>query len=85
MPEKTTQTTTHNCSETIKRVVLSLDGYLSESEEVDFLKEVNCCDQCLEKYEIEQSFKQFLVSKISHRKVDPSLIDQIKNKIKSGV
>lgn len=73
----------HNCDETIAKVVLSLDDDLSEAEEQDFLKEVNGCNHCLEKYDIEKSFKEFLRIKITSHKVDPAVIKKIKDNIKS--
>ncbi len=73
----------HNCDETIAKVVLSLDGGLSEAEEQEFLKEVNGCLDCLRIYDIEKSFKEFLQIKIASHKVDPAVIKKIKDNIKS--
>ena len=73
----------HSCDDTIAKVVLSLDGSLTETEEREFLDEVNCCSHCLQRYDIEKSFKEFLQQKVSKRKTDPSIIEKIKNDIKS--
>ena len=73
----------HSCVETIAKVVLSLDGDLSQAEEREFLIEVNCCSHCLKRYDIERSFKEFLQQKVSNHKVDPSVIAKIKSEIKS--
>jgi len=72
---------TYDCSETLKHVMMALDGELSEDEEKSFLSHINHCSRCLEKYEIEKSFKQFLTEKISRHSIPSQLIDQIRSRI----
>ena len=50
-------------------------------EEKTFLSHLNCCNQCLEKFEIEKSFKQFLTEKISRHPIPSQLVDQIRSRI----
>ncbi len=71
----------HNCAEIISKVMLILDGRLTIEEEKEFLVEVEKCPFCLEKYDIEKSFKDFLIHKISQKKVPTSLVQNIKDKI----
>ena len=71
----------NNCEETLKKVMLALDGELSEEEEQIFLMHINCCNHCLEKFNIERSFKEFLTEKIARKPVPTQLIVQIRSRI----
>lgn len=70
-----------NCKDTLKNVMMALDGELSSDEEKAFLAHVNHCSRCLEKYEIEKSFKQFLTEKILRHHIPDQLVDQIRSRI----
>jgi mycothiol system anti-sigma-R factor len=71
----------YDCNETLKHVVMALDGELSTEEEKQFLEHINDCSHCLEKYEIEKSFKKYLTEKISRHTIPAHLIDQIRSRI----
>ena len=71
----------YDCKETLKHVMMALDDELSEDEQKAFLSHINCCSKCLEKYEIEKSFKIFLTEKISRHSIPSQLIDQIRSRI----
>ena len=71
----------HDCQDTLRKVRLVLDGELTQEEEKNFLHEVNICSQCLEKYHIEKSFKEFLTNKISRKHISTSIVDSIRNQI----
>ena len=71
----------YNCKDTLKHVMMALDGELSVNEEKAFLDHINHCSRCLEKYEIEKSFKQFLTEKILRHHIPNQLIDQIRSRI----
>lgn len=71
----------HDCSKVISKVILSLDGELTEQEENVLLAEINCCSKCLEHYNIEKSFKEFLQKKIEVRKAKSDVMATIKSKI----
>ena len=68
----------HNCKDIISKVFLILDGELSIDEEKEFLNELNCCTSCLEKYNIERSFKSFLCAKINKKTVSIETVSTIK-------
>ncbi len=72
----------HDCSSVISKVFLALDGELNAQEEKELLAEVNRCSHCLEHYNIEKSFKDFLQQKIESRKAKSNIISSIKTKIK---
>jgi len=71
----------HDCFSVIIKVSLALDGELSEEEKKQFLSELECCVHCLEKFEIEKSFREFLVQSILSVKMQPNLIASIRGKI----
>ncbi|MCY7409028.1 MAG: hypothetical protein LH473_02050 [Chitinophagales bacterium] len=71
----------HDCKATLERVMLALDGELSETEEKVFLDELNCCSWCLDKFEIEKSFKEYLCDKVKRHTVSSLVVDQIRAKI----
>ncbi len=73
----------HSCEEVLNRVYLCLDGEMSPAEEKEFLKEIDNCSCCLEKYNIERSFKEFLSARIERKSVAPSLIEDIRSQISS--
>lgn len=75
----------HDCSKVIAKVGLTLDGELNPDEEKEFLKEINDCPKCLEKFNIEKSFKEFLTQKVERKTVSSVLVKSIKDKIKTLV
>lgn len=72
----------HDCSEVVSRVFLALDGELTTAEEKEFLDELNRCSWCLEHYNVEKVFKQFLSNRLSRKEINPTVIEEIKSKIK---
>ena len=71
----------HNCTEVLSKVSLALDGELTEEQERELMEDVNRCSSCLEKYNIERSFKAFLCNKICKKEVSPDLVQNIRSKI----
>ena len=72
----------HDCSEVISRVFLALDGELDQNEVKDFMDDLNRCSWCLEHYNIEKVFKEFLCNKLQRKEVKPDVISEIKSKIR---
>jgi len=73
----------HNCNATLKKVILALDNELNEAEEKKLLEELNSCSYCLEKFHIEQTFKNYLCEKIKRRTVSPQIVEQIRTRIRN--
>jgi anti-sigma factor (TIGR02949 family) len=74
----------HSCKELLARVALAIDGEMTKEEEASFLAEIKQCSYCLEKYQIENSFKQFLCNKVNKKECSGSLITEIRNRIHSA-
>lgn len=72
----------HDCSKVLSKVFLSLDGALTPTEEKEFLDQINECSCCLNAFNIEKAFKEFLVNKLTRKEVKTNLVADIKSKIK---
>ncbi len=68
----------HNCRDTMQRVMLILDGELSQDEELRFMYDLSICSHCLEKYKIEKEFKLFLSSKVEKKRCTEDLKSKIR-------
>ena len=71
----------HDCRAFSRQVILYLDGALTKEEERNLLIEMRSCPKCLEKYSKEKAFREFIKSKVSRRKVSPTLVQSIKDRI----
>jgi hypothetical protein len=71
----------HDCNEILSKVSLALDGALTSDEEKEFLEQLNQCSCCLEKYNIEKSFKLFLQMKVERKPVSQRCIDSLREKL----
>lgn len=67
-----------------QRVMLYLDGELSNKEERELLTEIQSSPDLLERFSMEKSFREFIRSKISRRTVSPALVESIKSKIRTA-
>jgi len=68
--------------ELVQKVTMYLDNELSKEEEMKLLKEIRVNPAYSKLLDKEQSFREFLRSKIQRRKVSPTLIQSIKDKIR---
>jgi anti-sigma factor (TIGR02949 family) len=75
----------HNCDATLKKVMLALDDELSDEEEKALLEEVKSCSYCLQKFEIEKTFKEYLCQKIKRHAVPSNITEQIRARIRSNM
>lgn len=66
----------------VNKVNMYLDNELTKDAERDLLKEIKQNPVYLEVLSKEQSFREFIKSKVHRRKVSPALIASIKNKIR---
>ncbi len=72
----------HTCSTFSDKVIVYLDGGLDKEQERSLLAEMKSCPSCLEKFSKEKAFRTFIRSKVSRKKVSPTLIQSIKDKIR---
>ncbi len=69
------------CFKVVGKIPQYLDGEMSEFEIPIFLEHVEHCHKCLEKYEIEKTFKEVVRQKCERKAVNNQLVSNIKNKI----
>ena len=73
---------TNNYQQLVQKVTMYLDNELTKEAEIELLKEIRTNPSYKELLSQEQSFREFLKSKIHRRKVSPALIQSIKDKIR---
>ena len=73
----------HNCQQLMRKVMLLLDGQMSEEEEKDFLENVSICNHCLESYQIEKNFKDYICNKVERKKLSEEALLNMRNQIKN--
>ncbi|MCP3928335.1 MAG: hypothetical protein GY705_04470 [Bacteroidetes bacterium] len=71
-----------NYQELFKKVTMYLDNELSNEAERELLKELKTNPAFFEILSKERSFREFLRSRVHRRKVSPSVIQSIKEKIR---
>lgn len=69
--------------ELVRKVTLYLDNQLSEKDERELLTEIQSNPAYLQVLSQEQSFREFIKSRIQRRKPSPALIQSIKDKIRN--
>ncbi len=67
----------------IEKITLFLDNGLSEAEETELLREIQSNPAYLQILSREQSFREFIKTRIHRRKPSPALIQSIKDRIKT--
>lgn len=71
-----------NYQELVKKVTMYLDNELNENAERELLREIKDNPSYLKILSQEQSFREFIKSKIHRRKPSPALIQSIKERIR---
>lgn len=72
----------HDCEAIAFQIQLLLDGRLSTEEETVLIAEVKQCLYCLEMYDLEEKFKNYLKNKIVRKTISSTNLDKIIQKIK---
>lgn len=72
-----------SCQRCLELLQLITDGEASLEEERQFRKHIDECLPCFETYNLEQSIKQMLRSKLEKKQVPEDLIQSIKEKIRN--
>lgn len=68
-----------------RRVTLYLDGELSTEDERELLQEIQLNPQYVQLLSKEQNFKEFIKSRLQRKTVSPTLIQSIKDKIRTSI
>ena len=71
-----------NYRDLVRKVTMYLDNELSKEAERDLLREIKQNPAYFELLHKEQSFREFIKSRVQRRKVSPALVQSIKDKIK---
>jgi len=69
----------HNCNELRARLDQVLDGDCGIHEKEHFVEEIRRCPRCMDLYEKEKSFREFLQVKLSKKKVSDRLASNIRD------
>lgn len=71
----------HDCKEVVDQVNLMLDGELNAKEEQDVLCELQRCMHCLDEFNLQKRFKDFMQNKLEKKNISAECIERIKNQI----
>ena len=70
------------CHRIFDLMIRSLDGELSFDQEHQLMHDMQSYPCCVQKFELEKSYKEFLCNKITRKQVSDSLINTIKEKVR---
>ena len=73
----------HDCRNFLKKVFLVLDGEIPDDEKRLFIMDIERCKSCLDHYHIEQTFKEFISTKVERKPCSEILKEDILNQIQS--
>lgn len=72
----------HNCKDVVNQFNLMLDGALNPKEEQDVLCELQRCLHCLEEYNLEEKYRNFIKEKVEKKCIPSGFLDRLRNCIK---
>ncbi|MCP4121321.1 MAG: hypothetical protein GY751_06170 [Bacteroidetes bacterium] len=73
----------HNCREVIAKVEELIDGELDNASQERLIREINRCPACLEHYNIDVAFKEFVHKRVQRKCCAEKMKSEILSKIKS--
>ncbi|MBK8444080.1 MAG: hypothetical protein IPL35_11980 [Sphingobacteriales bacterium] len=71
----------HDCNECMDNVYRLLDGDCSPMQQTMFLKNLSACPRCMEKYEREKHFREFIKTSLPKKCLSQQHINIIKRNI----
>lgn len=74
-----------SCSELIDKLYLLLDDELESGEEDHLIKHLDACGECLEMFNIEKKYLQFIKERCEKKTVSLELIQSIKISISKQI
>ncbi|MEZ5013731.1 MAG: hypothetical protein R2794_05520 [Chitinophagales bacterium] len=72
----------HDCRNFVKKVFLVLDGELPEPEQRMFIADIQRCKSCLDHFDIEKSFKEFVTAKVERKACSEQLKQDILDRVR---
>ena len=75
----------HKCEETLRKVLLMIDHRLPEKETDLLLLDLQTCDDCLRKYNIEKEFRAFMHAKFVKKTCTEHLRSQIQDIVRTQI
>ena len=72
----------HNCREVIAKVEALIDGELDHETQERMIIEINRCPSCLEHYNIDAAFKEFVRQRVQRKCCAEKMKNEILEKIK---
>jgi len=69
----------HDCQDVVTQFNLLLDGALNPKEEQEVICELQRCLHCLEEYNLEEKYRNFIKNKVGKKGCSESLLQKIKN------
>ncbi|MGB1248100.1 MAG: zf-HC2 domain-containing protein [Chitinophagales bacterium] len=67
----------HDCTDIIEQIHLLLDGELSLEEEDRLMQEIDRCYYCIESFNLEKRFKQYVANRISRKTLPKAVLEQV--------
>lgn len=68
----------HNCEDVVQQFNMLLDGELNPKEEQDVMCELQRCIQCLQDYNLEEKYREFIKNRVEKKSCSQGLISKIK-------
>ena len=75
----------HTCEETLRKVLLLLDHQMPDNEQQLLMLDIQSCEDCLKKYNIEKEFKAFMHAKFVKKTCTEHLRSQIQDIVRTQI
>lgn len=75
----------HDCNQVKSRILLALDGELSAEDEQKLMEDLKSCHCCLDQFELEKSFHEFMQARLKRKCCAQELAASIKANIKNSL
>ena len=73
-----------NCRDVYDKINALLDCDCNKEQQEEYIRAINNCPHCLEKYNIEKAFKDFVSLKGKCKEMPEGLVDRIRSQMKKS-
>lgn len=80
-----TEGPSHKCEETLRKVLLLLDHQLSDADQQLLMSDMEACEDCLKKYNIEKEFKNYMHGKFVKKTCTEQLRQRIQEIVRTQI